>query len=883
MFWLRLIYTRLYGLLRKDRIEQEMEEEMRFHLRMRARENIEHGIKPDEAEREARRRFGNVERIKDLGRDIKGGGFMETLWQDLRYGARLLLKKPGFTLIAVTTLALGIGANTAIFTVVNAVLLRPLPYPEADRLVQIMRSAWFGQSDAVSASTFLYWQQHSQAFEAMAAFDLLGTGFSLTSGGEPEHVSRLRVSADFFRVLRATPALGRGFTLEEDRPGAANVAVISNSLWVRRFDGDPSIIGKTISLSGEPYTVVGVMPPNFVCQPSADIWVPLRPVFKSLDDAGAQLVVLALLKPGINLMRAQVDMKRVGGQLGVEFPDLIVKEETAAVVSYHEHLVGDIRPALLILSGAVGFVLLITCANVANLLLARATTRNKEMAIRSALGAGRFRIVRQLLTESTMLALAGGACGLLLSSWGLKGLLALTPGSLPQFSDVRIDGHVLTLTLLIALITGIIFGLVPALQTARIDLNSLIEGSGRTTVSARRARLRNVLIVVEISLSLVLLVGAALLTRTLVNLRGINPGFDPHNVLTMKLSLTDAKYDTTSVVWNLFRQVVERVEALPGIEAAAFVTNLPLEQGTDQPFKIEGEDKIYVGSEFRAITPNYFRAMSIPLLQGRFFLEADNIPSAGVVIINEALARKYFPYRNPIGKHLTITTGIVTPGPREVIGIVGDVREYGLDNPAPPTLFVPAVHITDSATQLMNKVIPASLVMRAKVAPMSLRAAVQKEVFAVDSMKSLFNVRPLEELLADSLARRQFAMLLLSIFAVIALFLATIGIYGVMSYSVSQRTHEIGIRVALGAQTRDVLWLVIGEGVKWAFLGVLIGLGGAWALTRLMKNLLFGVSATDPTTFAVISLFLTGVVLLACYLPARRATKVDPLVALRRD
>jgi putative ABC transport system permease protein len=881
---LRRFKTALRALLRRAKAERELDDELRYHVEQQTEQNIRLGMNPVEARCAARMAFGGLEQAKEQSRDARGVRWIEDMWHDLRYGMRTLLKNSGFTLIVVTTLALGIGANTAIFTVVNAVLLRPLPYPEADRLVQIMRSAWFGQSEAVSASTFLYWQQHNQVFEAIAAFDLLGTGFSLSSGGEPEHVSRLRVSADYFRVFGAAPALGRSFTSEEDRPGGASVAVISNNLWLRRFGGDHSIIGKTISLSGEPYTVVGVMPPGFVCRPSADIWVPLRPVFKSLDDAGAQFVALARLKPGASLKHAQVDMKRVSQQLGKEFPDLIVKEETATVVSYHKHLVGDIRPALLILLGAVGFVLLITCANVANLLLARATARNKEMAIRAALGAGRLRLVRQLLIESTMLALAGGACGLLLSSWGLKGLLALTPGSLPQFSEVGIDARVLTLTLLIALITGILFGLVPALQTAKIDLNnSLLDGSGRTTVSARRARLRNVLILVEISLSLVLLVGAALLTRTFVNLRGVNPGFDPRNVLTMKLSLTEAKYDTTQAVWNLFQQVVARAEALPGVEAAAFVTNLPMEQGTDQPFKIEGEDKVYVGSEFRAITPNYFRAMSIPLRQGRYFLDADYTQSAGVVIINEALARKYFPSRNPIGRHLFITSGIVAFRPREVIGIVGDVREFGLDNPAQPTLFIPAAHISDSATPLFNKIFPASFVMRTKVAPMSLKTALQKEVLAVDGMKSLFNVRPLEELLADSLVRRQFAMLLLSIFAVIALFLASVGIYGVMSYSVSQRTHEIGIRVALGAQTSDVLWLVIREGIKLALFGVLIGVSGAWALTRLMKTLLFGVSATDPTTFAVIALFLIGVVLLACYLPARRATEVDPLVALRCD
>jgi predicted permease len=747
-----------------------------------------------------------------------------------------------------------------------------------------MRSHESGDEEPVEASKFLFWQQHSQVFEGMAAYDFLGTGFNLTGLSTPEHITGIRVSADYFRVLGVHPTLGRGFTPDEGRGGGDHLVVISSNLWKQRFAGDPSLIGKPISLSGEPHTVVGVMPSGFRSRPPADIWVLLRRTFKPRDDEGPLFIVLGRLKAGISLRRAQADMEHVGKELRQTFPDLMGKDEKVAVVNYQEHLVGDVRPALVILLVAVGFVLLIACANVANLLLARATARRKEIAVRAALGADRLRLVRQLLAESTMLALVGGGLGLLVSSWALRGLVAVTPDSLPQFSDITIDGRVLTFTLLAALITGILFGLVPAFQTTGIDLNaSLQEGGGRTTGSVRHVRVRSALVVAEIAFSLVLLVGSALLIQTFANLRRVKPGFDAHHVLTMKLSLTGTAYGTTAGVWSFFQRVVDRAEALPGVEAAGFVTNLPLELGPDQPFQVEGRQ--YSGADdaqFRAITPNYFRVMRIPLQQDRFFTEADNAQSSAVAIINETLARKYFPHRNPVGEHLTITGG-ERIGPREVVGVVGDVREEGLDNPPPATLFIPVAQQSDPMTAIVNRVIPASFVVRTKVAPMSVSAAVQKEVLAVDATQPAFNLRPMEELVAASITRQQFEMLLLGIFAALALLLATVGIYGLMSYSVSQRTHEIGLRTALGATQRDVLKLVVGQGLRLALVGTGIGLTVSLAVSHFLQTMLFGVKSNDPVTLVAVSLALTSVALLASYIPARRATKVDPMVALRHE
>ncbi len=875
---------RLRALFRRGSMEEELDEELRGHFEQQVEKYVQSGLPVGDAKRRARLEFGGLDQVKEQCREARGVSSIETTIQDLRYGLRVLRKNPSFTTVAVLTLALGIGANTAIFSVVNGVLLRPLPYPESDRLFEVMRGQKSGNDETVEASKFLFWQQHNHVFEGMAAFDIFGTGFNLAARGQPEHVTGIRVSADFFRVLGVTPALGRSFTSEEQSPGGPNVAVISDSLWKQQFGGDASITGKSISLNGETYTVVGVMPAGFESRPSADVWVPLRPVFNPQNDGGPLFIVLGRLKPGATLQSSQADMERVGDRFRRDFPDFMGKDEKVAVVDYHQHLVGDVRPALLILLGAVGFVLLVACANVANLLLARATTRSREMAVRIALGAGRPRLVRQLLTESTMLALAGSGLGLLLSKWCLYGLLAMAPGSLPQFSSIHIDHHVLAFALVVALLTGVVFGLAPALQACGTDRNDwLREGGGRTAGSLRHTRLRDVLVVGEISLSLALLVGATLLIRTYANLRTINPGFDPRNLLAMKLSLAGPQFGTTAATWDFLRKVVDRTEGLAAVDAAAFVTVLPLELGPDQPFHIERRGGNESGdAQFRAITPDYFRTVRLPLHQGRFFTQADNAQSPGVVIINEALARRYFRGESSVGEHLTITGGAAT-GTRAVIGVVGDIREDGLDNPPPPTLFVPTAQLTDEFTRIVNKVVAASFVLRTKAAPMSVASEVQREVLATDGTVAAFSPRPMEGVLAGSIARQRFNMLLLGTSATIALILSAVGIYGVVSYAAIQRTHEIGIRMALGADRGDVLELIVRQGMTVVAIGVCLGIGLTLLSTHLMSILLYGVRPSDPATLASASLGLLVVAFHATYIPARRATKVDPMAALRHE
>ncbi len=886
MFWLRLIYTRLYGLLRKNRIEQEMEDEMRFHLLMRVRENIERGMRPDEAEREARRRFGNVGRIKDLARDIKGGGYMETLLQDLRYGARMMLKNPGFTSVAVITLALGIGANTAIFSVIDSVLLKPLPYREPDRIFQVLRRYPEGMVASVSATKFSFYRQHNQTFEALAVCDILGAGLNLLVGGEAHYVGSLQVSADLFPVLGVNPLLGRTFTAAEDQPGGARVIVISHSLWKRLFNGDRQIVGKTVSLGGEAQTVVGVMPPGFQTDPSAEIWIPLRPVFDAADK-GNNYLMLGRIKPGVTPERAQADLDRVRALMRKDYPSHVGDDETVAIARYQDRLIGDTKRPLLLLLGAVGFVLLIACANVANLLLARAAARSKEIAVRAALGAGRLRLTRQLLTESLLLAGTGAALGLTLAHFGLKALIALIPDSLPRASEIGIDPTALLFTLGIAASAGILFGLAPALDARRLNLAGALREGGRTTGAASRARLRNLLVVSEIALSAILLIGAALLIRTFANLRNEHLGFDPRNALTLKVSLSDPRYLSASGSERFFRQVIERLKQIPGVESAAYVTTLPTEICPDLPVQIEGRrQNDMVDAYYKHVTPDYFRAMSIPLRQGRQFEDRDSETAPGVAIVNESFAQRYFPNENPIGQRIKVGGNI---GPdyedriREIVGVVADVREESVETPPSPEVFMPLAQRTDRLTRLTNKLVPAAFVVKTRGNPWSVEPAVRAAVHAADPSLAISNLRTMEEVLSWSLARRQFSMLLLSLFAGLALLLSAVGVYGVVSYSVSQRTQEIGVRLAFGAQARDAMWLIIRQGLALTLVGVTLGLAAASALTRLMRAMLFGVSATDPLTFTLIALLLILIALLACWIPARRAAKVDPMTALRSE
>jgi putative ABC transport system permease protein len=809
-----------------------------------------------------------------------------------------LLEEPGFTAIAIAALALGIGANTAIFSVINVVLLKPLPYAEPDRLMQLGRSFPGGVGYSISVPKYNTWKKND-VFEAMTAYDFAGPGMNIGGRDRPEQVKGIHISAEYFRVFGAAPALGRTFTAQEDSPGGPKVAIVSYTLWKDRFAADPGLVGRSIDIGGEPTTVVGIMPAAFESDPPADIFIPLQADPNSVNQ-GHYLRVAGRLKPGVKLAAAKAQMKIVGERFRQANPEWMDKTESVGVVPLQESEVGDVRPALLILLGAVGFVLLIACANVANLQLARASTRQREMAIRTAIGASRTRIVRQLLTESVVLALAGGVCGFILGAWGVRVLLAIAPGNIPRISDTAhsatlvsaLDWRVLCFTVGISLATGILFGLFPAVHVSRLDVNtSLKDTSGRAGTGRHQNRARGVLVVSEIALALVLLVCAALMIRTFVGLRAVNPGFDPHNVLTLQTSLSGGNYGSTAQVDNLIRQMAPRLESLPGVQSAATAIMLPIEGGVVLPFNIEGKppgkgDKYNGDEQWRSVSAHYFSTFKIPLLRGRAFTDHDAGQSAQVVIINQTMAKKYWPKQDPIGSRITIGKGL---GPdfaepaREIVGIVGDVRENGLADANQGVMYVPDGQVSNGLTQLANKVFPLSWVVRTSMEPKALTAAIQHEFLAFDSQLPVSKVRTMEQVIVESTARQNFNMLLLTIFAATALLLAAIGIYGLMAYSVEQRTQEIGIRIALGAGSQDMLRLVIVQGLRLAGIGVVIGLAAAFGLTRLLSSLLFGVKATDPMAFGVVVVTLAAVAGIATYIPARRATRIDPVIALRYE
>jgi len=800
---------------------------------------------------------------------------MQTLWQDLRYGARMLLRNPGFTLIAVLTLALGIGANSAVFSVVNSILLRPLPYRDSDRLVTIGHSySKLNMIGPVSAPAFFDYRDQSAVFESAALFS--GTNRNLTGQGEPERLSGQRVSASYFPTLGVQAILGRTFSPEEDQQGHHRVVALSYGLWQRRFGSDPAVLGRTLTLDGESYTVVGVMPASLYGE--TEIWVPvaLTPEEAALRQWN-HLSMVARLKPGVSLQQAQTAMNTLADRLRQQYPQIYSGGSWGiAVKSLFEESVGEIRRALLVLLVAVSFVLLIACANLTNLLLARSATRRKEVAIRAALGAGRLRLVRQLLTESLLLALLGGGFGLLLSLFGVDLLVALNHGNIPRWQEIGVDGRVLTFTLAVSLMTSALFGLAPALQSSKIELTAALKEGGRSSVSGFRSfGLRNLLVVSEVALALVLLVGAGLLLRSFARLLEVNLGFQPQNLLTMQVSLPTSKYGTPEQRRAFYEQALGQIRALPGVVSAGAVSNLPLSGAmTSSGFTIEGHQTMQrelYPADPRSASSEYLQTMSIPLLRGRYFTERDRAGAPEVVIIDEVLARRYFPNEDPLGKRLAVEG----PGWREIVGIVGQIKYKGLDVDYQGQLYFPHAQDPWRGMYRMN------LVVRTTAEPMSLVSAVRGAIQRVDKDQPVYRVMAMEQLVADSVAQRRFSMFLLGLFAALALLLAAVGLYGVLAYSVTERTHEIGVRMALGAQRRDVLKLVVGHGLMLALTGVAIGLVASFVLTRLMKNLLFGVRATDPLTFATIALLLTVVALVACYLPARRATKVDPLVALR--
>jgi len=815
---------------------------------------------------------------------------------DVRYAFRTMGANPGFTLVATAALALGIGANTAIFTVVNAVLLQPLPYSEPDRIMQLERSFPNGSGNSISIPKYMVWRQN-QAFEAMALYGQGGPGMNLGNGARPEQVKALQASDGFFRVFGVSPALGRTYTAAEDIPNGPNVAVISYSLWQSRLGGSPSIVGSTITLNAAPYTVVGVLARGFQPDPAADVFLPLRADPNSVNQ-GHYLRVTGRLKHGVSVETAKAEMKVLGERYRAKYPKFMDEKESVTVVPLRDATVGDVKPALLILLGAVVFVLVIACANVANLLLARAAVRQREIAVRAAVGANRWRVVQQLLTESVLLASLGGVLGFVLGSWGVRGLLLLAPGNIPRLTDPDgvhatippLDWRVAVFTIGIALLTGVVFGLYPALHASNPDLASMLkEGSGRSGTGRRQHRVRSVLVIGEVALALVLLIGAALLIRTFTGLQNVNPGFDPHNVLTLKTSMAGGKYTTSAAVDNFVVQTVHRIEALPGVEAAASTIELPVECCIDLPFIIIGKPPAHGQYEddeqWRSVSPHYFQAFRISLLRGRLFRENDYANSTRVVIINEKMAKEFWPKGNPIGQEILIGKGLgpqFDEPPRQIIGIVSNVRESGLSKGEVGVMYIPQSQVPEGITTLAASVIPLSWAIRTKGDPGSLLAAIEKEVREGDSTIPLTDRRTMEEVVSASVARENFNMVVLSIFAGIALLLAAIGIYGLMAYTVQQRTQEVGIRMAHGAVCADILRLVLAHGMKLALIGVVLGAGMAYAMTRLLGALLFGVKATDPVTFAGVAAVLTAVALFATLIPARRASAVEPSVALRQ-
>jgi putative ABC transport system permease protein len=886
-YWLRLARTRLRGLLRRKSVEREMEEELRFHVRMRAEENVRRGMTREEAERAALRSFGQFERVKEYCRDVKGGGLLETLLQDIKFGARTLRKSRGFTLVAVLTLAVGVGANTAIFSVVEAVLLRALPYTEAERLVVLWENNRLrpGQRNVVNPGNFLDWREQSQSFEGMAAF--ADTRMGLTGGGEPEEVAAQAATPNLFELLGARAALGRTLLPGDGEAGREQVAVISQGLWRRRFGGSPEVLGKSINLDGKPATIVGVMPSDFRWfvkenstggQP-ADVWVPLQLTpQQGAARRGRWLSTVARLKPGVSFAQAQAELDTIAARIEAEYPSF-AKNRGVTLVPLRDQLAGEIRPALLVILGAVGCVLLIACVNVANLLLARSAGRRKEMALRAALGAGRLRIVRQLLTESLLLALTGGALGLLLAYWLTGALVALSPPNLLGAGAAGVNPTVLLFTLAVSLLTGVAFGLAPAVEASRLNLNVSLNESGRGNVGVGRAgRVRGALVVAEIGLALVLLIGAGLMVRSFLRLQAVHPGFDPRNLLTMRVALPQTKYADAGSQIQFFRRAAERMRALPGVRDASAVSALPFaDLGAATSFTIEGRPALPPGerqtTDVRVADENYFRTMNIPVVAGRPFTEQEAVEDRRVAVVNEALVRKYFAGEEALGRRILVSMSGESV-PTEIVGVVGDARYDKLDGELKPMVYWTPPRLTYPTM---------TLVVRTAAEPEALSQAAVREIQAMDREQPVSEVRTMESWLADSTARTRFGTLLLGAFAVAALVLASVGIYGVISYSVAQRSNEIGVRMALGAQARDVLRLVVGQGMKLVVFGVLLGLAGALALTRLMSGLLYGVASTDPATFAANALLLAAVSLLACYVPARRATRVDPLTALRHE
>ena len=882
----------LSGLFGKRNQEKELDEEVRSHLEMAARERVERGEGSREAEHAARREFGNVELVKEITREAWGWGFFDRLMQDLRFGVRMITKSPGFAAVAILTLALGIGANTALFSVVNGVLLNPLPYPEPEQLVTLHESKPNFEAGSISFLNFRDWRKENTTFSMMGISR--GYSFSVTGAGEPEQVPAQLVSADFLPMLGVKPVVGRLFEEGEDEFGAGPIVIISAGFWNRKLGSARDVLGKGLTLDGRSYSIVGVVPANFNLQiglfRASELYVPIgqwtNPALH-IRMAGLSIHGIGRLKPGVMIQQARSDMARVTAHLAEAYPDAD-KGIGATLIPLKEEMVGDVRRLLLVLLAAVGFVLLIACVNVANLLMARSMGRNREFAVRAALGAGRGRIVRQLLTESMLLALAGGGLGLLLAAWGTKVALQHLPSGLPRASEVGMDWKVLLFTSGIVLVCGILFGLAPALRISKPNLQDTLKEGGRGSGGGKQ-HAQGAFVIAEMAMALVLLIAAGLMIRSLNALWTVNPGFDSHNVLTFGVSLPSSMRDASpDAIRAALREVQNKLGSTPGVKAMSLSwAAVPLASDDEELFWMEGQPKPASESDMSwalsyVVQEDYLKVMGIPLQRGRFFTAQDSERSQRVVVIDDVFARKFFGDQDPIGKGLNLVS---LGGAAEIVGVVGHVKQWGLDSddkqPLRAQLYSSYLQGPDEIMRLSSG--GTGVLVRIDGNTEATAGTIRKALKEISSEHLMVSVQTMEEIIADSLAARRFSMVVLCVFAGLALGLASMGIYGVISYLVGQRTHEIGIRMALGAKQTDVLRQILGESMKMTVIGILIGLLAALGLTRLMANLLFGVSATDPLTFVGVGAILAIVALAACYVPARRATKVDPIIALRYE
>ncbi len=883
---LKTLSSRIRAMFSRQRGDEEFSDEIREHLDLLTEENVRRGMSLTEARREARIRLGGATQLRERHRELTGVPFLETLFQDIRYGLRMLRKSPGFTAVAVLTLALGIGANTAIFNVVNATLLAPLPVKSASRVVVIwvnnLQSGW--SRIGPTGQDYLDWKEQSKSFDSLFLFEH-GTG-TVTGEGEPEQVAGLRVTTNFGDFFGIKPVLGRTFRLDET--GARhNFVILGNGYWHRRFDSDPSVAGRGLTLNGEEYTIIGVLPAEFAALFPADVIVPFDTEW--LKRADSDLGVFGSLKPGVTLKQATGEMTVIAQRIAITRPSR--RGFGVVLVPLEDVRVEYLRPALLVLLGAVGFVLLIACANVANLMLARSVVRQREVAIRMALGAGRLRLIRQFLTESTLLAVLGGAAGSLLALWSTALLAIFVPSRIPvpnaayqvMLPRIHMTGSAFAFTIIISLLAGIILGMIPALQSLRCNVIESVKEGGRGFAGGRRGhRTRSTLVIVESALALVLVIGAGLMIKSFWHLLETNPGFHPDRLLTLRIKLAtdakDSKYREPHQQSSAFQRFLASVEAVPGIQSAAVAEIVPLSQDDmdmgyfvvkEEPPLSPGE---HLAADYRDVSAIYFSTMGIPLIAGRVFTEQDNLDHPRVVVIDEALARRFFPHGDAVGKHVQVPDGKQVA--REIVGVVGGVRDTGFDQQPRPTIYFPSLQTSDQTM---------SLVVRTSLPSSSILPAIKNAIWSVDKDQPVFEVRSMDEIISGTVSAQRLAFILLGVFAFLALALAAIGIYGVTSYAVSERTHEIGVRMALGAQPGDVLRLVIAHGSRLAAIGVIGGVVAALALTRLLSSLLFGVSATDPLIFAGVAVLLLIVALAACYIPARRAMRVDPMVALRYE